>query len=141
MKQPKKCPKCDSLLFRKDGKRGNSQRFLCKNSKCKHRFSAKIVGNSTYQYAKAYSMMLYLNGLTYRWIGELLGFDEQTISRWLKPHIKKIKPFRLDRKKLQGKAIKKNDMMIIITDKTKEVGGLLILNDGVTEMWGVRREK
>ncbi|MDD5569653.1 MAG: helix-turn-helix domain-containing protein [Bacteroidales bacterium] len=134
-----KCPNCNSENIIKHGIRNDRQLYKCKNKACNYRFSdkTKIKKNSSYFVTKA--LQLWLEGLTYKAIAQLLGFDEETISRWLQPYEKNIESLRLDRKGVQKEVSQINDT-IIVRAKSPYSSGYIFTGTNQTEMWGISRK-
>ncbi len=89
--KPNSCPNCSSTHFTKYGTReGKLQRYRCK--KCNYRFTGETLVKKRDTYYKTKAVQLWLEGLTYKAIGHLLGFSDDTVSKWLKPYIKKLEP-------------------------------------------------
>ena len=75
-----KCPRCKSFEIRKDGIVMQKQRFKCKN--CNYRFTVLHVGGPPSK--KRAAIILYLAGLNYRKIGELINSSHVSVFNWLK---------------------------------------------------------
>ena len=74
------CPKCKSTEIRKDGIVKQKQRFRCKV--CNYRFTVPQIGKPLRKRREAF--ILYLAGLDYRKIGNLINTSHVTIYNWLK---------------------------------------------------------
>lgn len=136
--KPNSCPNCSSNRFTKYGTRdGKLQRYRCK--KCNYRFTGETIIKKRDTYYKTKAVQLWLEGLTYIAIGHLLGFSDDTISKWLKPYIKKLEPLQLDRKKLTGKV--KQYGKIIYADEVNKHSSGIVVNGFESEVFGVSRKQ
>ena len=80
--QPISCPFCQSENVIKYGKLQNMQRYLCHN--CKTQFSTDYC--QKYHYGNQqlrHAMELYLEGLTYREIADILKISHMTVYNWI----------------------------------------------------------
>ena len=76
------CPKCGSNEYTRDGKIDDRQRYKCKS--CGYRFTVNFRGFGTD--IKRQALMLYLHGLCYRSIGDLLQCSHVSVYNWIKPY-------------------------------------------------------
>jgi len=140
METPIKCPNCNSIHIAKDGTRNEKQRFKCKNKQCSYRFASntKIKKNSTYFVTKA--IQLWLEGLTCKGIAHILGFDEETISRWIKPYTEKLLPLRLDKTGLRKNMIRNDDIIVVELENSIYSSGILFKGNTECEIFGISRK-
>ena len=73
------CPKCLTNLIVKNGLRDKVQSYLCKE--CGFQFTKEQTGKSILH--KRLAIELYLEGLSLRQIGEIIGADHSTVYHWL----------------------------------------------------------
>lgn len=135
--KPEKCPNCNSKTFVRNGKRVNKQRYLCKQ--CNYRFTGETILRKKDRYFQTKALQLWLEGLTFIAIGHLLGFSDDTVSKWLKPYIKKLEPLQLDRKKLTGKV--KQYKKIILVDGVNAHSSGIIVNGFESHVFGISRKQ
>ena len=76
-------------------------------------FTGETILRKKDRYFETKALQLWLEGLTFLAIGHLLGFSDDTISKWLRPYVKKLEPLQLDRKKLTGK-VKQYKKIILV---------------------------
>ena len=96
---PTTCPNCSSNYFTKFGTRESKlQRYRGKD--CGYRFTGHTIVRKRDTYYKTKALQLWLERLTYVGIGMLIGFSGDTISKWLRPYVKKLKPLGLDNRGL-----------------------------------------
>lgn len=78
-----KCPRCKSTYYCKDGFAKGRQRYKCKNKVCGLHYT--VVEKSTLKNVqiKRMALILYLEGFTYREIGEQLSISYSVISKWV----------------------------------------------------------
>ena len=124
------CPKCQSTEIRKDGIVKQKQRFKCKI--CNYHFTVHQIGKPLSKRREA--LILYLAGLDYRKIGNLIDASHVTIYNWLKDikgNIKQIKGGKLKAIQMENvvkhlgqennKRNTKGLLLIEFTDKTTNV--------------------
>ena len=137
------CPNCMSISNVKNGHTYTySQRYLCKN--CGYRFTCNtdVRMNDFYFINKA--VQLYLEGLNYKIISEILGFTPETISKFIAPYKELLSPIRNDLGGLDElKILKKKNLFIGFHKKKVNLpvnsSGVLIVGHE-TEIWGVSRK-
>lgn len=100
----KKCPRCKSFEIRKDGIVKQKQRFKCKI--CNYRFTVLQIGEPPSK--KRAAIILYLAGLNYRKISELINTSHVSVFNWLKAIGSSLKQTR------EGK-LKPTDLEIMVT--------------------------
>jgi len=135
--KPEKCPNCNSTTFVQNGKRGNKQRYLCKQ--CNYRFTGETILRKKDRYFEVKALQLWLEGLTFKAIGHLLGFSDDTIGKWLKPYTKKLEPLQLDRRKLTGK-IKQYEKVILIKEVNAH-SSAIVVNGFESHVFGISRKQ
>ena len=127
-----KCPKCGSENIKKNGKKDNKQRFLCKD--CLKTFTDKPT--RVPQQIKDFGLALYLNNMGIRKIAKLLYVSPPAVLRWIKNAHKYLED-RLNEVKL-NEIKKDNEPDIIELDeiyayvkkrKIEQSYGLLILGN------------
>ncbi len=75
-----KCPRCESTEIRKDGIIKKKQRYKCKI--CDYRFTVAQIGKPLSKKRDAF--ILYLAGLDYRKIGNIINTSHVAVFNWLK---------------------------------------------------------
>lgn len=65
------------------------QRYKCK--KCGYYFTVEYKSTTKSQQLKRQALHLYIEGLSYREIGEILGVSNVSIMKWIKSYVEKIK--------------------------------------------------
>ena len=81
-----RCTECGSKDFRKNGKKGDLQRFLCKNERCGSSFSFGVKAKIPYE-SKALAIFLYECGEAYvtkRELAVIIGCAVGAVYRWKK---------------------------------------------------------
>ena len=84
----KKCKKCHSQNFVKAGFARGLQKFKCKDCK-----SFQILGDKRCKYSskiKALAVVMYLENVGLRNIGNILKIPYQTVSKWIKNEAVKL---------------------------------------------------
>lgn len=137
------CPNCNSCHTVKNGHtRTKSQRHLCRN--CGYRFTdnTNVRMNNYYFINKA--VQLWLEGLNYKLVSEVLGFTPETISKYIEPYKELLTPIRKNLVGLKDlKITRRNDLFIGLHKKKINLPvnccGIIIVGHE-TEIWGVRRK-
>lgn len=131
------CPKCQSTEIRKDGIVKQKQRFKCKI--CNYHFTVHQIGKPISKRREA--LILYLAGLDYRRIGNLIDASHVTIYNWLKSikgNLNQIKGSKL-------KAIQMSNLIKHLEQKDgkKDAKGLLMIEftDEATNIMFVIKDK
>ncbi len=75
------CPKCKSKSFVKNGKVKEVQRYLCKD--CGYKFTVFKNGKCIDASFVRQTIYLYLEGLSFREIGKILGISHTTVRNWV----------------------------------------------------------
>ena len=107
MENKTKCPKCGSMNTKKNGKKDDKQRFLCKD--CLKTFTDKPSRVS--QQTKEFGVALYLNNMGIRKIAKLLKVSPPAVLRWIKNAHKYLE------NKLKKTEIKNNEPDVIELDE------------------------
>jgi transposase-like protein len=103
----RKCLKCGSIKYVKDGIVQGKQRFKCK--KCNYRFT-RFTRRGVSGDKKKQAMHLYLEGMGFRAIGRFLGVSNVAVLKWVRNageeilkihasghnHKQKVEAFELD---------------------------------------------
>lgn len=129
------CPRCKSVEIRKDGIVKQKQRFRCKI--CNYRFTVSQIGKPLSKKREAF--ILYLAGLDYRKIGNLIDTSHVTIYNWLKDNkgnIKQIKGGKL--KAVQTESVikhleqgsKRNTKGLLLIEFTNEATNIMLVMKG-----------
>jgi len=79
-----KCPKCSSNNKTKAGFIKEKQRYKCRECGCY--FTVEYKSTAKSQYFKRQALHLYLEGLNYREIGNVLGVSNVSIMKWMKSY-------------------------------------------------------
>ena len=79
-----KCPKCAGESFSKAGLIADKQRFKCKE--CGYHFTVSKDGKSIDAQTVKRALQLYLEGMSYREIEEVLGVSHVSVMNWVKKH-------------------------------------------------------
>lgn len=136
--RPTCCPNCSSIRFTKWGTRnGKLQRYRCKG--CGFRFTGETIVRKRDTYFKTKALQLWLEGLTYVAIGNLIGYSDDTVSKWLRPHVKKLEGLRLDRAKLERKV--KRYKKVILVDDVKAHSSAIVVNGFESGVFGISRKQ
>lgn len=78
--QPKKCPCCQSLNIRKNGKRRGKENYKCQ--KCDRQFVDSYSSKGYSAEIKQNCLNLHSNGMGYRAIGREMGISHKTVINW-----------------------------------------------------------
>jgi hypothetical protein len=137
------CPNCNSTHHVRNGKTSTgSQRYLCKN--CGYRFTNNTIFLKITDYFKTNALHLWLEGLPYKYISEIMGFTPETISKFIAPYKEALLPVRKDLASIKDlKLVKNNDLFIGIGSKKVNLpinGSGIILIGNEVEIWGVCRK-
>lgn len=79
-----KCPKCSGESFIKAGLITNKQRFKCKD--CGYHFTVAKEGKSIDPKIVKRALQLYIEGMSYREIENVLGVSHVSVMNWVKKH-------------------------------------------------------
>ena len=80
---------------------------------------------------------MWLEGLTYVGISNLLGISDDTISKWLQPYVDVLEPIRME-----GRGLRKNtiyDGNVIVVNKVKANTSGILINGFESQIFGVSR--
>jgi transposase-like protein len=77
-----KCPKCKSDKKIKDGVVKQKQRYKCKE--CAFRYTVASGTGAKPLYLRKLALQLYLEGLGFRSIGQVLGVSNVTVLNWIR---------------------------------------------------------
>ena len=76
------CPRCKSFEFTKAGFVNGRQRYKCRQ--CHYLYTVLEKATSKPVALKRYALHLYLEGLSFRAIGKILGVSNVTVLKWIK---------------------------------------------------------
>lgn len=116
----RKCPRCSSAKFVKNGKHLDSQRYRCKP--CGYQFTSREPkGRPAGE--KALAILLYMHGLSMNAVARLLGVTTPAVSQWIKAfggkqHARKECPVLMERDEL---------LQYLASDQAKAGPGKLIM--------------
>lgn len=116
------CPKCGAEGCTKDGLVGNRQRYKCKFCNYRHTVQQRGFGSDIRRQA----LMLYLHGLCFRAIGEILQCSHVTVHNWIKSYGKGIEEIR---SKTGVEMVKIEEMHSLLATKKNDTGPGLLLID------------
>lgn len=88
------CPKCNCQKNVKAGFIGKKQRYRCKE--CGYYFTVKKKSTAKTVHIKKLALYLYLEGLTYRKIGKILGVSSVSVMKWMNKYGEDIKKIHTD---------------------------------------------
>lgn len=88
------CPKCNCKKKVKAGFISMNQRYKCKE--CGYYFTVNHKSTSKSEHIKKLALQLYLEGLTYREIGKILGVSFVSVMNWINKYGEGIKKIRSD---------------------------------------------
>jgi len=137
------CPNCNTPKTIKNGfTNGGSQRYLCKN--CGYRFTNNTTLRKNDFYFTTMAVHLWLEGLTYNLISEIMGFTPETINKMLAPYREILLPVRKDLVSISDLRLTRKNNLFIGFNKEKlnlptNASGIIIVGHE-TEIWGVRRK-
>jgi transposase len=79
-----RCPRCGEKgwVIRAGRNDSGSQRYECRE--CGHYFTPKRVPQGIAPEVRERAVQLYLEGMSYRGIGRLLGVNHQSVMNWVK---------------------------------------------------------
>ncbi len=120
-----KCPRCKTNKIIKHGKVKGRQRFLCKS--CSYHFTVQQRGKSPE--LKRLAIQLYLEGLSYRAIENLLKVSNVSVLKWVREYGENLSKI----KKSEGavKVITIKDLKKLLKKKQTNMGhGWLLLGYG-----------
>ena len=137
------CPNCKSTRTVRNGHTStHSQRYLCNN--CGYRFTSNTAFRKNDFYFKNKAVQLWLEGLNYKLISEILGFTPETVSKFIAPYKELLTPIRNDLVSLDElKIIRKNNFFIGFHKKKINLpvnGSGIIIVGHETEIWGVSKK-
>ncbi len=137
------CPNCTSSRIVRNGHTSTrSQRYLCNN--CGYRFTNNTDTRKNNFYFINKAIQLWLEGLNYKLISEVLGFTPETISKYIKPYKELLAPIRNNLTGIDGLKIVKNNNLLIGLHMKKinlplNTSGIFLVGYE-TEIWCVRRK-
>ena len=137
------CPNCSSSHNVRNGKTSTrSQRYLCKN--CGYRFTNNTIIRKNSDDFKTNAIHLWLEGLPYKYISDIMDLTPETISKYIEPYKKVLLPLRKDLTRIKDlRIVKKNNLFIGLREKKVNIpingSGLIIVGNEV-EIWGVSRK-
>lgn len=142
METKPKCPSCNNKHTVKNGHtRTGSQRHLCKN--CGYRFTNNTNLRKMDYYFTTQAVHLWLEGLSYKLISEIIGIAPEIISKYIKPFKEILAPIRKDLISIENlKVTRKNNLFIGFHKKKINLpiyGSGIILIGHEVEIWGVSR--
>lgn len=122
------CPNCNSAANVKDGIVKNRQRYLCKE--CNYRYTVEQRGAPAH--FKKLALQMFIEGVSYRNIGNILKVSQVSIMRWVRtfrPEITKgikrkvdqICLEELDKYLKERKTIINDGLLIISMDKKSTI--------------------
>ena len=84
-----KCPRCSHEASVKNGTRQGKQRYRCRGCGCTYTqsWSGKV-----HPQIKQMAILLHLNGLGFRRIGQVLGVSHVSVQRWWRHHAEAFQP-------------------------------------------------
>lgn len=131
------CPKCKSTEIRKDGIVKKKQRYKCKT--CNYRFTVAQIGKPLSKKRDAF--ILYLSGLDYRKIGNIINTSHVAVFNWLKDINKNSKQIKGNKLKI----LKFESMLEYLEqkDNKENTKGLLLIEftDETTNIMFTMRDK
>ena len=85
------CPQCSCPASVKNGTRQGKQRYRCRQCGCTYTqsWSGKV-----HPRIKQMALLLHLNGLGFRRIGQVLGVSHVSVQRWWRQHVTAFQPAR-----------------------------------------------
>ena len=85
------CPRCTHTDAVKNGRRQGKQRYRCRGCGCTYTqsWSGKV-----HPQIKQLAILLYLNGLGFRRIGQVLGVSHVSVQRWWRQQAEGVHPPR-----------------------------------------------
>ena len=106
------CPNCNSNNTVRNGlSKTASQRHLCKE--CGYRFTKNTNVRKENFYFITKAVQLWLEGLTYQIISEIIGFSPEKVSKMIAPYKDLLLPIRKDLVFMEGLRIeRKNDFLM-----------------------------
>ena len=90
-------------------------------------------------YFQTKAVQLWLEGMTYVGISNLLGISDDTIGKWLKPYVEVLEPIRLN-----GRGLRKNAVLegnVIVVSKVKAHTSGVFIHGFESEVFGVSRKR
>lgn len=84
------------------------------------------------------AVQLWLEGMTYIGISNVLGVSDDTISKWLQPYVNVLEPIRLEGRGLRKNAVLEGD--VIMVNKVREYSSGVIINGFDSVIFGVSRK-
>lgn len=88
------CPRCKSQEFTKAGFVNGRQRFKCRQ--CQYLYTVAEKSTCKPVALKRYALHLYLEGLSYRAIGRILGVSNVSVLKWIREFGDPIDSIRSD---------------------------------------------
>jgi len=118
------CPSCDESKYCKDGFIKNKQRYLCQS--CSYRWTVKRRSTAADNATKRKALEMYLEGLSFRAIGRILGFSNVAVLNWIRGVGENISTLK---NKNTIKVMEIDEMHSYIGSKKKLAGyGLLLID-------------
>ena len=77
-----RCPGCGSNRMRKDGHKGEQQRYRCGD--CRRRWQPGGAYRRPGLAVKEQALAMYVDGSSLSAIGRVLGYSTQAVSQWVK---------------------------------------------------------
>ncbi|OFY94038.1 MAG: hypothetical protein A3K10_06425 [Bacteroidetes bacterium RIFCSPLOWO2_12_FULL_31_6] len=110
------CPACESNNWVKNGKVNNKQRYKCKS--CKAQFLSYDPSSVNFLMMKhRHAIILYLQGMSFREIGKLIGINHTSIFTWIKIFESKLKEIKITHK---PEIIQASDLIEMLIEKINE---------------------
>ncbi len=123
------CPKCQSIVIRKDGIVKEKQRFRCKI--CDYRFTVPHIGKPVNK--KREALLMYLSGYNYRTIGEVISVSHVSVFKWIKEFGEPLTAIKMDKQRPvtfndieQFQKDNKNIRAIILIGFTDEITEIML---------------
>jgi transposase-like protein len=130
------CPNCGICSPRSGFSQNGLQRYQCRP--CNYRYTCNTQRRKFTKYYLAKALQLFLEGLTYKTIAEILDLDRNVVSKHLDPYKDLLEPIRLDRKGAKGELHRDNNAITFQTNEGHSSG--LIIKGRSSEVWGVKRK-
>lgn len=84
-----KCPHCKGTKYYKDGKNhSGTQIHRCKE--CKKRYTPNPKAHGYSEETRLKALKLYLEGMSFRGVGRILGVHYQSVANWVKAHAENL---------------------------------------------------
>ena len=120
------CPKCSGIEIIKNGKPYGNQRYLCKS--CNYRFTKEHLQKGKDKEFIIRAIQLYLEGVSLRRIGELLGgINHSTIGKWISNYCPKGNKIRRKPYRNYAATVSRGNYKIIKNNKVNfDFNGILL---------------